>query len=144
MAERRLTPGTSLAASQNALRYMKLQRPQVVDSYRVRLRDGQSGAAGDEVARKRVEEFANKVRPPGFLVSGMKPPGTTFNLVLNIVYANDRILSKFILSISACPHLAYLGHARNPPCPRMPTLYVRNTSHICVKISDFLRIICIY
>ncbi|EPT04231.1 hypothetical protein FOMPIDRAFT_1021931 [Fomitopsis schrenkii] len=40
---------------------------QVVDSYRVRLRDGRSGAAGDEVARKRVEDFANTVRPPGFL-----------------------------------------------------------------------------
>ncbi|KAI0732298.1 maintenance of mitochondrial morphology protein 1 [Fomitopsis betulina] len=40
---------------------------QVVVSYRVRLRDGLSGAAGDEIARKRVEEFANRVRPPGFL-----------------------------------------------------------------------------
>ncbi|KAH9835655.1 maintenance of mitochondrial morphology protein 1 [Rhodofomes roseus] len=40
---------------------------QVVDSYRVKLRDGLSGVAGDEVARKRVEEFANRARPPGFL-----------------------------------------------------------------------------
>ncbi|KAH9937588.1 maintenance of mitochondrial morphology protein 1 [Fomitopsis serialis] len=40
---------------------------QVVESYRVKLRDGLSGAAGDEVARKRVEEFANRIRPPGFL-----------------------------------------------------------------------------
>ncbi|KZT74721.1 maintenance of mitochondrial morphology protein 1 [Daedalea quercina L-15889] len=40
---------------------------QVVDSYRMKLRDGLSGAAGDEVARKRVEDFANSFRPPGFL-----------------------------------------------------------------------------
>ncbi|KIP02684.1 hypothetical protein PHLGIDRAFT_283987 [Phlebiopsis gigantea 11061_1 CR5-6] len=38
-----------------------------VDSYRTKLRGGLPGADGDDVARKRVEEFANKFRPPGFL-----------------------------------------------------------------------------
>ncbi|PSR85874.1 hypothetical protein PHLCEN_2v5350 [Hermanssonia centrifuga] len=39
---------------------------QVVDSYRSKLRDNLTGAEGDEVARKRIEAFANKMRPPGF------------------------------------------------------------------------------
>ncbi|CCM00929.1 uncharacterized protein FIBRA_02976 [Fibroporia radiculosa] len=40
---------------------------QVLDAYRVKLRDGLSGAEGDEIARRRVEIYANKMRPPGFL-----------------------------------------------------------------------------
>ncbi|KAJ7783439.1 maintenance of mitochondrial morphology protein 1 [Mycena maculata] len=40
---------------------------QVVEVYRFKLRDGLSGAEGDEVARKRIEDYANKIRPPGFL-----------------------------------------------------------------------------
>ncbi|KAJ7655127.1 maintenance of mitochondrial morphology protein 1 [Mycena polygramma] len=40
---------------------------QVVETYRSKLRDGLAGAEGDEVARKRIEDYANKIRPPGFL-----------------------------------------------------------------------------
>ncbi|KAJ3538507.1 hypothetical protein NM688_g6514 [Phlebia brevispora] len=40
---------------------------QVLDAYRTKLRDDLPGPEGDEVARKRVEAFANKIRPPGFL-----------------------------------------------------------------------------
>ncbi|KAH9946769.1 maintenance of mitochondrial morphology protein 1 [Amylocystis lapponica] len=40
---------------------------QVVESYRLKLRDNLPGAQGDEVARKRVETYANKMRPVGFL-----------------------------------------------------------------------------
>ncbi|KAF7339733.1 Maintenance of mitochondrial morphology protein 1 [Mycena sanguinolenta] len=40
---------------------------QIVELYRSRLRDGLPGTEGDEVARKRIEEYANKIRPPGFL-----------------------------------------------------------------------------
>ncbi|KAJ6604332.1 maintenance of mitochondrial morphology protein 1 [Mycena vulgaris] len=40
---------------------------QVVEIYRSKLRDGLVGAEGDEVARKRIEDYANKIRPPGFL-----------------------------------------------------------------------------
>ncbi|KAI0361739.1 maintenance of mitochondrial morphology protein 1 [Trametes cingulata] len=40
---------------------------QVLDAYRVKLRNGLAGAEGDEVARQRVEDFANKMRPTGFL-----------------------------------------------------------------------------
>ncbi|KAJ6519517.1 maintenance of mitochondrial morphology protein 1 [Mycena sanguinolenta] len=40
---------------------------QIVEIYRSRLRDGLPGTEGDEVARKRIEEYANKIRPPGFL-----------------------------------------------------------------------------
>lgn len=34
----------------------------------MKLRGGLSGADGDEVARQRVEAFANKMRPVGLLV----------------------------------------------------------------------------
>lgn len=34
----------------------------------MKLRDHLSGGDGDEVARKRVEAFANKMRPPTFVV----------------------------------------------------------------------------
>ncbi|KAJ7462699.1 maintenance of mitochondrial morphology protein 1 [Mycena galericulata] len=40
---------------------------QIVEVYRSKLRDGLTGAEGDEIARKRVEDYANKIRPPGFL-----------------------------------------------------------------------------
>lgn len=39
----------------------------VVDAYRSKLRDDNPGAEGDEIVRRRVEEFANRIRPPGFL-----------------------------------------------------------------------------
>jgi maintenance of mitochondrial morphology protein 1 len=41
---------------------------QVVDAYRAKLRSDLPGAEGDEVARRRVEEFANKIRPASFVV----------------------------------------------------------------------------
>ena len=41
----------------------------VLDAYRTKLRDDLPGAEGDEIARKRVESFANKMRPAAFLVS---------------------------------------------------------------------------
>lgn len=50
------------------------------------------GADGDEVARKRVEEFANKFRPPGFLVRVQA-------LVRERCSSPYRILSKSIPSI---------------------------------------------
>ncbi|KAF5356046.1 hypothetical protein D9756_003905 [Leucocoprinus leucothites] len=42
-------------------------RFQVVNIYRLKLRDDLLGLEGDEVARRKIEEFANRVRPPGFL-----------------------------------------------------------------------------
>ena len=41
---------------------------QVLNAYRVKLRDGLPGSEGDEIVRQRVEEFANKMRPTGLLV----------------------------------------------------------------------------
>lgn len=35
----------------------------------MKLRGHLPGVDGDELARRRVEAFANKIRPPGFLVS---------------------------------------------------------------------------
>ncbi|KAK7058819.1 ERMES complex subunit mmm1 [Paramarasmius palmivorus] len=40
---------------------------QVVDVYRSKLRDDMPGIDGDEIARRRLEEYANKIRPVGFL-----------------------------------------------------------------------------
>ncbi|KAI0700900.1 maintenance of mitochondrial morphology protein 1 [Cytidiella melzeri] len=40
---------------------------QVVDAYRTKLRGDLPGAEGDEVARRRVEKFANKMRPASFV-----------------------------------------------------------------------------
>ncbi|KAJ3516782.1 hypothetical protein NLJ89_g900 [Agrocybe chaxingu] len=40
---------------------------QVVDVYRSKLRDDIPGAEGDEIARKRIEAYANSIRPAGFM-----------------------------------------------------------------------------
>lgn len=36
--------------------------------YRSKLRDDLIGPEGEEVARQRIENYANQIRPPGFLV----------------------------------------------------------------------------
>jgi hypothetical protein len=41
---------------------------QVVDVYRSKLRNGIAGIEGDEIARKRIEVYANTNRPAGFVV----------------------------------------------------------------------------
>ena len=43
-------------------------RFQIVDIYRSKLRDDATGIEGDEIARKRIESYANSVRPVGFVV----------------------------------------------------------------------------
>ncbi|KAG5353245.1 hypothetical protein C0989_008980 [Termitomyces sp. Mn162] len=40
---------------------------QIVDVYRSKLRDDLTGPEGNEIARKRIEDYANKIRPAGFL-----------------------------------------------------------------------------
>ncbi|KAG6850835.1 ERMES complex subunit mmm1 [Arthromyces matolae] len=40
---------------------------QIVDVYRSKLRDDINTPEGDEIARKRIEEYANKIRPASFL-----------------------------------------------------------------------------
>lgn len=44
-------------------------RNQVADVYRSKLRDDIKGVEGDEVLRRRVEDFVNIMRPSGILVS---------------------------------------------------------------------------
>jgi hypothetical protein len=41
---------------------------QVVDVYRSKLRNDIAGIEGDEIARKRIEVYANSNRPAGFVV----------------------------------------------------------------------------
>jgi len=40
---------------------------QVAEVYRSKLRNDLAGPEGDEVARQRIENYANRIRPPGFL-----------------------------------------------------------------------------
>ncbi|KAK0233469.1 maintenance of mitochondrial morphology protein 1 [Armillaria fumosa] len=40
---------------------------QVVEVYRSKIKNDLTGAEGDEVARQRVEDYANRIRPVGFL-----------------------------------------------------------------------------
>ncbi|KAF8973719.1 maintenance of mitochondrial morphology protein 1 [Flammula alnicola] len=44
-----------------------LKQRQVVDIYRSKLRDDIPGIEGDEIARKRIETYANSIRPAGFV-----------------------------------------------------------------------------
>jgi hypothetical protein len=47
---------------------------QVADVYRFKLRDDLQGVEGDEVLRRRVENFVNLMRPSGVLVSTFPSP----------------------------------------------------------------------
>jgi len=47
--------------------WLNIVLQQVLNAYRLKLRDNLSGPEGDEIARKRVEVFANKMRPPSFV-----------------------------------------------------------------------------
>lgn len=42
---------------------------QVVETYRSKLRNDLPGADGDEIARQRIERYANRIRPDSFVVS---------------------------------------------------------------------------
>ncbi|KAJ7042555.1 maintenance of mitochondrial morphology protein 1 [Mycena alexandri] len=57
----------SLDENAESAEWFNMLLHQVVEIYRSKLRDGLAGADGDEVARKRIEDYANKIRPPGFL-----------------------------------------------------------------------------
>jgi hypothetical protein len=77
---------------------------QVVDVYRSKLRDDLPGAEGDEIARKRIEDYANKIRPPGFVVcTAISSMGFDRDLF-------DRTILKSILST-----LAYLRRVYQMP-----------------------------
>ena len=49
-------------------------RNQVAGVYRSKLRDDLQGVEGDEVLRRRVEDFVNIMRPSGILVSTILQP----------------------------------------------------------------------
>ena len=75
MAERSLTAGIiciSIPLASHIDHY-----DEVLDAYRMKLRGHLPGLDGDELARRRVEEFANKIRPAGFLVRGVPPDPIT-------------------------------------------------------------------
>ncbi|KAI0757106.1 maintenance of mitochondrial morphology protein 1 [Daedaleopsis nitida] len=52
-------------ANSESSEWLNVFLQQVLEAYRVKLRNGLNGAEGAEVARQRVEEFANRMRPTG-------------------------------------------------------------------------------
>ncbi|KAF4623721.1 hypothetical protein D9613_001942 [Agrocybe pediades] len=47
--------------------WFNLLSRQILDVYRSKLRDDKAGIEGDEIARKRIEAYANLIRPAGFV-----------------------------------------------------------------------------
>lgn len=82
--------------------HMQTYFAQVVDAYRNKLRNGMVGAEGDEVARQRVEDFANKLRPQGFLVRR-----NSINCGLLVALCLPRISSRCTPSTWAPPPRGY-------------------------------------
>lgn len=58
---------TSHPSDTESMEWLNVVLQQVLDAYRVKLRDNQPGVLGDEIARKRIETFANARRPREFL-----------------------------------------------------------------------------
>ncbi|KAG9222957.1 hypothetical protein PLEOSDRAFT_155315 [Pleurotus ostreatus PC15] len=54
-------------SSPESAEWLNMLLQQIADVYRSKLRDDLPGPEGDEIARRRVEEYANKIRPAGFL-----------------------------------------------------------------------------
>jgi len=55
------------ALNAESMEWLNVTVKQILDAYRVKLRDNQPGVLGDEIARRRVEAFANERRPSGIL-----------------------------------------------------------------------------
>jgi maintenance of morphology protein 1 len=75
---------------------------QVVDVYRTKIRGGFEGIEGDETARRRVEDYANSVRPKGFLV---RPAYLSAQPILRTA---PRTTSLFIPSILESLHQYFI------------------------------------
>ncbi|KAJ3971941.1 maintenance of mitochondrial morphology protein 1 [Lentinula raphanica] len=75
---------------------------QIAGTYRSKLRNDLSGAEGDEVARKRVEDYANKIRPASFLVSST----TVFSTPIADNTPKDPIVVHSVDFGSSAPHLS--------------------------------------
>ncbi|OCH96509.1 maintenance of mitochondrial morphology protein 1 [Obba rivulosa] len=55
------------AAEAESSDWLNILLQQLLESYRSKLRGDKPGLEGDEIARRRVEDFANRMRPAGFL-----------------------------------------------------------------------------
>ncbi|KZT30362.1 hypothetical protein NEOLEDRAFT_1125883 [Neolentinus lepideus HHB14362 ss-1] len=55
------------AEGEESAEWFNMLLGQVIQAYRSKLRDDLPGPEGDEIACRRVEEFANKLRPAGFM-----------------------------------------------------------------------------
>lgn len=86
----------------SVFRYFLNHLDQVVDVYRSKLRNDISGVEGDEFARKRIEAYANTVRPPGFVVCSL------LHISLHIhPICSFRTTLQFIQLILVLPHPRY-------------------------------------
>jgi maintenance of morphology protein 1 len=60
---------TNSAPEKESVHWFNILARQVVDVYRARLQDNLTGYEGIEVARRKIEDHANELRPRGFLAS---------------------------------------------------------------------------
>jgi len=87
MAERAFETGEFFGTDCNSRLHVLHQ---VVDVYRTKIRGDIEGIEGDEIARKRVEDYANSIRPKGFIV---RPTCLLAQPTLKITF---RTMSPFI------------------------------------------------
>ncbi|KXN89878.1 Maintenance of mitochondrial morphology protein 1 [Leucoagaricus sp. SymC.cos] len=60
-------PTVDQGGSAESAEWLNLLSKQAMDIYRLKLRGEKLGLEGDELARGKIEEYANRIRPPGFL-----------------------------------------------------------------------------
>ncbi|KAM6498256.1 Maintenance of mitochondrial morphology protein 1 [Amanita muscaria] len=111
--------------------WLNLLLRQIADVYRSKLRDDMPGANGDEVARKRVENYANSIRPAGWLDHvkvhsvdlGQSAPRLS-NARSKSLQANNLIENEFDIvytdSLSVSFSTSYLFNYPMPSFARLP------------------------
>ncbi|EMD41781.1 hypothetical protein CERSUDRAFT_147088 [Gelatoporia subvermispora B] len=55
------------AADAESTDWLNILLQQLLEAYRFKLRDDKPGLEGDEIARRRIENYANNLRPAGFM-----------------------------------------------------------------------------
>lgn len=83
----------------------------ILETYRSKLRDDLPGAEGDEVVRRKVEDFANKMRPAALLVRFTSH--ISISRKAKIYIALHRTLSRSTRSTLAFLHRDYPMRVRS-------------------------------
>ncbi|KAK7694529.1 hypothetical protein QCA50_001715 [Cerrena zonata] len=63
----KLPPDVRSGSGQATMNWLNVILQEILNSYRMKLCDNIPGTEGEEIARRRVEEFANKLRPAAFV-----------------------------------------------------------------------------